>query len=272
MPRLKFDEIGAWSELKIEIVRKYATAYSTVLSAQRQFRTYYIDGFSGPGEHRRKETLERVLGTPIEVLKVTPKFDEYHFVDLDGAKIAHLKRQVGARKDVKTYDGDTNEVLPQQVFPIIRYDLYRRGLCLLDPYGLHLDWAVLEAAGRSKTIEIFLNFPVADMQRNVFWHNPAGVDSADIDRMNRFWGDESWRSVAYRVEPDLFGPQERRAEISGVIEAFRKRLKDVAGFTFVPKPIPMRNDQGAIVYFLFFASHNEIGARIANDLLKRHHR
>jgi three-Cys-motif partner protein len=73
---LTFDKIGEWSELKIEIVRKYAAAYSSILKAQGRFRTYYIDGFSGPGEHRRKETGEPVMGTPIEVLGVTPKFDE----------------------------------------------------------------------------------------------------------------------------------------------------------------------------------------------------
>jgi hypothetical protein len=27
-----FDEIGYWSEVKLEIVRKYAKAYSTILS------------------------------------------------------------------------------------------------------------------------------------------------------------------------------------------------------------------------------------------------
>ena len=30
-----FDEIGYWSEIKLDIVREYAVAYSTILSAQR---------------------------------------------------------------------------------------------------------------------------------------------------------------------------------------------------------------------------------------------
>ena len=32
---LKFDEIGYWSELKLEIIKKYAAAYSKILAAQR---------------------------------------------------------------------------------------------------------------------------------------------------------------------------------------------------------------------------------------------
>lgn len=266
---LRFDEIGEWSQLKIEIVRKYASAYSTILKARgRRLRTYYIDGFSGPGEHRRKDTKERVLGTPMEVLRVVPKFDEYHFVDLDGNKIEHLREQIGERKDVVTYHGDTNLILPKRVFPLVQYDQYRRGLCLLDPYGLHLAWTVIEAAGKAGTIEIFLNFPVADMQRNVFWHNFAGVDPANIERMTRFWGDDSWRSIAYKDEPDLFEPRKVRAEISAVVAAFRSRLKHVAGFQFVPAPVPMRNDQGAVVYYLFFAGPNQAGSNIASDLFK----
>jgi three-Cys-motif partner protein len=70
--RLEFDEIGAWSELKIEIIRSYAAAYAKILSRQPKLRFAYIDAFSGAGEHRRKHTGERVLGTPMEVLAVVP--------------------------------------------------------------------------------------------------------------------------------------------------------------------------------------------------------
>jgi hypothetical protein len=36
-----------------------------------------------------------------------------------------------------------------------------------------------------KTVEMFLNFPVADMNRNVFWRRDVdNVDPGDIERMN----------------------------------------------------------------------------------------
>jgi three-Cys-motif partner protein len=267
--RLKFDEIGSWSEIKIEIVRKYAAAYSKVLAGQ-PLRYSYIDGFSGPGEHRRKHTGEPVMGTPIEVLSVEPRFHEYHFIDSRSEKIDHLRKQIGDRKDVHTYTGDTNEILTRDVFPRVAYRDYRRGLCLLDPYGLDLDWTVIHAAGAARSIEIFLNFPTADMQRNVFWHDHQNVDPRDIARMDRFWGDNSWRNVVYVTSRDLFGTIEVKSEMASIVEAFRKRLHVVAGFKHVPAPIAMRNDQGAIVYYLFFASQNETGAKIANDIFKQH--
>jgi three-Cys-motif partner protein len=110
-----------------------------------------------------------------------------------------------------------------------------------------------------KSIEIFLNFPVADMNRNVLWHNPSAVDPEHAARMTAFWGDESWRHAAYVLSPqqNLFGnvePELLKTENEIVVEAFRQRLQKVAGFTYVPPPIPMRNKTNATVYYLFFAS------------------
>jgi three-Cys-motif partner protein len=52
------------------------------------------------------------------------------------------------------------------VFPPIRFENFNRALCLLDPYGLHLDWQVMLQAGKSRAVDMFLNFPVMDMNRN----------------------------------------------------------------------------------------------------------
>ena len=56
-------------------------------------------------------------------------------------------------------------ILLAQVFPKIRYTDYRRALCVLDPYRLQLKWEVLQAAAKEKTIEVFLNFPIMDMNK-----------------------------------------------------------------------------------------------------------
>lgn len=48
---VQFDEIGRWSELKLEIVEKYGAAYTTALSNARNLKKFYIDGYSGAGVH-----------------------------------------------------------------------------------------------------------------------------------------------------------------------------------------------------------------------------
>jgi three-Cys-motif partner protein len=262
-----FDTIGYWSELKLEIVRKYAAAYSRILAAQRRFDHLYVDAFAGGGEHLSRATGEMVPGSPLNALLVTPPFREYHLIDLDAAKVAQLRERIGDRPDVFVYEGDCNDVLLRDVFPRLRYEDFHRGLVLLDPYGLHLAWDVIAAAGALRTVDLFLNFPVADINRNVLWRDPDSADPADIARMTRFWGDESWRRVAYSTSGNLFGWEEK-TDNETVAEAFRARLRDVAGFRNVPAPLPMRNSRNVVVYYLMFASQNDTANHIVEDIFR----
>jgi len=270
--RLKLDEIGYWSEIKLDIIREYAKAYSTILSAQQKpsFHHVYIDAFAGAGVHLSKDSGDEVPGSPQIAVNTDPPFREYHFIDLNGLKVENLRSLFQGRPNVLIYEGNYNQVMLEQVLPQVRYEHYRRGLCLLDPYGLHLNWEVICRAGQMKTLDIFLNFPIADMNRNVFWRNPEGVDDRDIQRMNAFWGDDSWRQVAYKSQPTLFGPVEEKTDNETIAEAFRQRLRAVAGFSNVPEPIPMRNTQGAIVYYLFFASPKPVAQNIVTFIFNKY--
>lgn len=271
----KYDEIGYWSEIKLDIIKDYAAAYSHILSSQKKPSLYhiYIDAFAGAGKHISKKTGAFVLGSPMNALLIKPHFREYHFIDLDKQKIASLEEIAGSRQDVHIYHGDCNHVLLENVLPKAAYKDYRRALCILDPYGLHLNWKVIHTAGQMRSIEIFLNFPVADMNRNVLLRKPDEVSTDQIKRMNRFWGDESWRQDTYLPSKQikLFGDADlEKVSNEKVAEAFRKRLIKVAGFGNVPKPIAMRNTQNAVVYYLFFASHKPVAADIIKDIFKKY--
>jgi three-Cys-motif partner protein len=67
----KFDEIGYWSELKLEIVERYGSAYATAFANQKGLKKYYIDAFSGAGIHVSKRTGEQIEGSPARALKVS---------------------------------------------------------------------------------------------------------------------------------------------------------------------------------------------------------
>ena len=270
--KLKLDEIGYWSEIKLDIIREYAKAYSTILAAQEKprFHHVYIDAFAGAGVHLSKTTGTEVEGSPIIAANTQPPFREYHFIDLDGVKVGNLRSIFGQRQDIHIHQGDCNDVLLRDVLPHVRWDDYRRGLCLLDPYGLHLNWEVIQTAGHLKTIDLFLNFPIMDMNMNVFWHNPEGVHETDICRMNSFWGDESWRNIAYEPVRTLFETEDKKTDNETVAAAFRERLRKVAGFSNVPQPLPMRNTKGAVVYYLFFGSPKPVAQNIVTDIFNKY--
>lgn len=266
-PEFEFDEIGYWSEVKLEIIKRYGTEYSKILTA-RGFKHAYIDAFAGGGHHIARSTNELILGSPLNALAVKPPFNHVFLVDLEPTKTGRLRELIGERSGVHVYEGDCNDILLRSVFPKIRFEDYRRALCVLDPYGLHLKWEVIAAAGKSKAMEIFLNFPVADINRNVLWNDRSRVSDAQAARLTAFWGDESWREVAYSSEGELFGDLHKQSN-TVVAEAFRQRLQDVAGFKFVPQPLPMRNSSRAIVYYLYFASPNETGDRIIRHIFDK---
>jgi three-Cys-motif partner protein len=271
---MSLDEIGYWSELKLEIVRKYAQAYSKILSRQARpsLHHVYIDGFSGSGVHISKTTGEFIQGSPLNALKIDPPFREYFLIDLDGDKVQALEEAVGYQSNVHIIRGDCNQVLLTQVFPNVRFEDYRRGLCLLDPYGLHLNWQVLETAAKMRSLDLFLNFPIMDMNRNALWRNPEKVRPEALERMNAFWGDDSWREEAYKpaAQLSLYGePHPEKQGNEDIAEAFRRRLK-AAGFQNVLRPLPMRNSKGAVVYYLFFASQKPVASNIVNDIFDRY--
>lgn len=268
---MKHDVVNYWSEVKLDIVKEYAQAYSTVMCGQKKANLHhvYIDAFAGTGQHFSKKKGEFIPGSPLNALNVAPPFKAHYLIDLKRDKAGHLREKCRDRSDVTVYEGDCNNILLKEVFPKVNYEDYRRGLCLLDPYGLHLNWEVIETAGKKRSLEIFLNFPVMDMNMNALWHNPEKADLQQVARMNAFWGDESWKTAVYEKGLlDFF----LKVEDSNtrVSKAFQSRLKKVAGFKYVPDPMPMRNSKNAIVYYLFFASHNTAGDKIIEQIYKKH--
>ena len=113
---VEYDEIGIWSEVKLAIIKEYASAYATILDAKRRdsihsLKWLYIDAFAGPGVHLSKRTGTIVDGSPLIALKTVPAFAEYHFIDADQARAAQLRGIAGLRSDVHIYSEDCNDVL-----------------------------------------------------------------------------------------------------------------------------------------------------------------
>jgi len=236
---MKLDEIGVWSEIKLDIIREYADAFTKIMRKQDWCRGYaYIDGFAGAGIHISRRTGQFVPGSPLNALELEHPFTEYHFIDIDEVKAEALE--------------------------------------ILDPYGLHLHWETIMDAAKLRTTEIFLNFPVMDMNRNVLHKDLLSADPDQIGRMNQFCGSEEWQEMLYEEDKqlDLFGDTYRIKVVDSNIKLGlwfrRERLQKAAGFKFVPEPVLMRNSEGGPLFFLFFASHNETGKNIVTDIFNKY--
>jgi len=235
----RFDVIGPWSEVKLDILRDYASPYSRIVAANG-FYHLYIDAYAAGGEHISRTTNEIVPGSPLIALSTEPPFREYHFIDADPTRVEQLRRKTANRSDVHVHSGDCNEILLRVVFPGASYESRRRALCLLDPYNIDLKWEVIAAVGRMRSIEVFVNFMVMDMNMNVLLRNPAKADPVQVARMDRYWGDRSWQQAI------------------------------VAGFAYAPNPLRFVNSLGFTIYYLFFASPNQTGKKIVEAIFEKH--
>jgi hypothetical protein len=70
----------------------------------------------------------------------------------------------------------------------------------------------------------------------------------------------------------FFEPDDEKQPNSAIVAAFRDCLNKVAGFEFVPEPMPMINSKNAVVYYLFFASPKPVAKTIITDIFERHRR
>ncbi len=269
---VKLDEIGIWSEIKIAILREYACAFTRILKTKAWCKgCCYIDAFAGAGMHLSRTTGEMVQGSPLNALFVEPRFDRIVLIDLDAEKVESLKTLCGHDKRVEIRSGDCNEVLMDIVAPSLPYASYWRGLCVLDPYGIHgktLRWQTIKQLADLRTVDVFLNFPLMDINRNTLRRSLANADDADVAAFNEFCGTEDWKDLMY--EPDLFGDLRKIGNNQTLATWFQKRIETVAGFKFVPEPILMRNSKGGKLYFLCFASHQSVAQKVILDIFKKY--
>jgi len=114
MANVKLDEVGRWTEIKLQILRDYSAAYSTILRKQSAIRHYaYIDGFAGAGSHISKTSGHEIDGSP--AIALSQEHTCYHFVDLDGHRVNRLRELANGRANVTVYEGDYIAVLTRDL-------------------------------------------------------------------------------------------------------------------------------------------------------------
>jgi three-Cys-motif partner protein len=271
------ESIGNWTEIKLHIIKEYAAAYTRILKEQSWCRAYaYIDAFAGPGTFVSREARERTIpGSPLNALNVDGKFTEYHFIDIERSRIDSLKDLVAGRPDVGSihfYVGDANEVLVSKVLPQFRYNSFRRALCILDPYGVDIEWSTIESIAGARTMDLFINFPLMDINRNAALKTLEVSNPIEGRRFTKLWGDQSWKRLAYVEQRRLFEESVLIKKIKAnetIKNGFLARLREKAGFPFLAEPILMRNTAGGPLYFLFFASHQRVAQKIAQDIFEK---
>lgn len=265
------DLVGKWSEEKLELLRKYLSGYVSVLrnQASKGIKNFeYIDGFAGTGKPKSKDKERYIQGSPRVALGLSTPFMKYHFIEISDwrrERLQALKREFSDR-DIQIYSGDCNDVLRSQIIRTLPYSSYKRAIAFLDPFGLALEWETLVAIASARTIEVFINIPIMDINRNIRRKDKDHVSEESRERMTLFWG-PGWDTDFFEEVPDLFGQAQIRLRPQSARQVgnlYRRRLLEL--FRFCTVPVVLRKSMNAPLYGLIFAGHNKTGMRIAEDI------
>jgi three-Cys-motif partner protein len=286
---------GDWTSRKLDVLAGYLQSYAIALR-NTSFEKVYVDAFAGTGyrEARRREDAREDYGEPLfpdladeepqtlldgsarRALATDPPFDRYVFVEQSAARCAQLealKGEVPGLSDrVEIRRGDANAEIRALCDGDWRS---RRAVLFLDPYGMQVEWATIEAIAGTRAIDLWLLFPLG-IGVNRLLTRSGEIPDSWRRRLDLLLGTTEWYEAFYAVEaePTLFDQEQERVvktSTETIGRYFNRRLETIfAGVA--EEPGVLRNSRNNPLYLLCFAIGNErgrdIALRIANHLLR----
>ena len=281
------------TDLKLDVVSAYLGAFTTALK-NKFAELVYIDVFSGSGarevlhrassanliEDAREEWIEERRGSARIALETTPRFTKLVFIEQKKAFCRALRELAAGYpgRDVEVIRGNAD----QMVLAAISRPSWAgaRAVMFIDPYGMQLSWATLEAIRRTEAIDVWYLVTLQGLYRQA-------ADRRKITRkkraaLNRMLGTDAWETAWYTPQSpgglfELMGEKPGMTDhrVAGVdeIEQFvADRLK--ALFPKVSGPLRLNTKNGKPGFALFFACSNPnpaaygLATKIADHILK----
>ncbi|WP_322488470.1 three-Cys-motif partner protein TcmP [Chloroflexus sp.] len=137
-----------------------------------------------------------------------------------------------------------------------------RAVVFLDPYGMQVEWSLIEAIAATQAIDLWLLFPLG-MAVNRLLTRDRPPPREWQQKLDRFFGTSDWFERFYKVHLDLFGNAHVSKQVSWreISEFFNERLQGL--FPAVAQPRVLANSLGNPLYLLCFAAGNQKGGPIA---------
>lgn len=293
---------GPWTVQKLGCVEEYLKRWAQVMKNQTQWRTRYIDAFSGTGRCALRgapapdmeeafnlgldlgaveEQVQVLDGSVTKALEIVPPFDRLDLIELDPAKAHKLRalqtHHVGQR--IEVHEEDANAALLRLCSGFDR--ARERGVLFLDPFGCQVTWETLSAVAATQAIDVWYLFPAGWINR-MLTRRPDHIPPGWRTRITACLGTEEWLEEFYRPgeslglfdDPDDPPETTRIAGPLAVERFFRERLAGL--FEAVAEDcVRLKNRRNSHMYSLCFAvanpSQQAIGAalRIANHIIKK---
>jgi three-Cys-motif partner protein len=279
---------GQHTELKLSIVESYLKAFTKALRPHFK-ELWYIDAFAGTGSRTVRvearlgdlidvavpERVEQVRGSARIAIDVVPKFDRLLFMDTKPAHCAALQELADQHRDraIEVVEADANRTIQTA---IAREQWTRtRAVMFLDPYGMDVEWATLEAAARTKAIDVWFLFSLSGLYRQAT-RRSSDIDASKRAAITRILGTDAWEHELYSDlgQNDMFGGQEkqRTADVRGLERYVKRRLETIFPKVLEPLALPVTQKPQRFSFFLCISNDEPkavaLATRIGNHILK----
>ena len=278
---------GDWTEQKLEYLREYLHAYTTIMS-KYSFHFAYIDAFAGTGYHEPKhdentdqimlfnptseETQEFLDGSARIALQVKHPFKEYVFIEKNKNRFSELKRlrEEFPKQLIKFINSDANDYLINWCDETDWTS--NRALVFLDPYGMQVNWETIKSIAETEDIELWILFPLGTINRLL--EKQGQISRARQRTLDRFFGEPNWRKVFYPLTEFSLTQENYRQKTGDIFteigKYFMERLQGIFAGVADNPPL-LYNSNNVPLYLLCFAAGNpkvaETAVNIAQDIL-----
>lgn len=274
---------GDWTQQKIEIVVSYAKAYLTVMKDRPYFKLLYFDGFAGSGniykDKDEAEDIDIIKGTALRVMEIEqPRiFDRYYFVEKDEKNKLELegvlKNEFSGKRLFNVVNEDCNVKMKDMAsFLKEKQNKNFKVLAFIDPYGMSVEWASIEALS-GLGVDMWILVPTG-MGVNRLLTKNMQITTAWMKRLIDFLGmsEQEIKDYFYKEETiyTLFGEEKKIKKDEDAINKaallYQKRLNQV--FQHVSDTFQMKNSSNSVMYHFMLATNNGTALKIANDIIK----
>jgi three-Cys-motif partner protein len=285
---------GGHTDDKVARLRDYLQAFTNALKHQG-FVLIYIDAFAGSGDRtdvipvlplldgdNAEPQTVTVPGSARLAIEVSPPFDRLVLVENDPGRhgaVDQLRAEFPGR-EIECHRGDANDVVQK----LCRMTPWRgakgmRGVIFLDPYGMEVGWATVQAIAATQALDLWYFFPLMGLYRQAAKMAPS-IDSIKRARLNRVLGTNDWERDWYDTphgDKDLFEDGQtaiRMADLDTIERYVKKRLESEFKGA-VLDPFRIHNIQRLPIASLFFAVSNPnpravgLATKIARHILRQ---
>lgn len=279
---------GAHTEVKLKIIKDYLSIYTNALKNQ-PFNLIYIDAFAGTGERvetlpaapvfGKEELKTKYRGSVQIALELQNAFDTYYFIEKDKKHFKKLEEIIEPYKtsrSIHCYNGDANEVIPR-ICKDISWK-HNRAVLFLDPYGMAVEWSILDIIRTTGAIDVWYLFPTFGAYRNIS-NTLEDTEIYKQDKLTALFGTDDWKEYVFRAKNNFRSPEqddllvfcghehddevkaEKVVDLSGLEEYTKMRFEKL--FPYVTNPVRLFSEKGVHSFSLFMLLSNSSPAAIA---------